>query len=324
MIHIYVCHHAIRARAVKPLPGVSFFASFTNNNNDNVSSNCALTCATSMPRVLARFPCLTLCARARACVCVCASRLALFNHSCDPNCAAVFDGSKLEIRALRPIPVGSEATISYVELAMPTNTRQDELQTTYHFTCSCARCTRNDVGDAVCGLLPQTTAPGDIQAMEAVCAPLQQAAALAKKEGDLSAALAGFKAVLEKQCELLAKTHWRVIQSVDLITDLLINIGGDWEEAQRYAEWSVQALTAAMPAEHPTRGIQLARAAKLQHHNGQLAAAIQCFTAALEVLTRSHGTDNKLIADLHKRLYEARAELEASQNSRGGRGGRGD
>lgn len=309
---------------MKPLPGVSFFASFTNNNNDNVSSNCALTCATSMSRVLARFPCLTLCACARVCVCVCASRLALFNHSCDPNCAAVFDGSKLEIRALRPIPVGSEATISYVELAMPTNTRQDELQTTYHFTCSCARCTRNDVGDAVCGLLPQTTAPGDIQAMEAVCAPLQQAAALAKKEGDLSAALAGFKAVLEKQCELLAKTHWRVIQSVDLITDLLINIGGDWEEAQRYAEWSVQALTAAMPAEHPTRGIQLARAAKLQHHNGQLAAAIQCFTAALEVLTRSHGTDNKLIADLHKRLYEARAELEASQNSRGGRGGRGD
>ena len=105
-----------------------------------------------------------------------------------------------------------------------------------------------------------------------------------------------------------------VIRTVDIITDLLIEREDGWAEACRFAEWSVQALTCAMPAEFPMRGLQLARAAKLQHHEGRLVAAIQCYTGALDVLSLSHGTSSPLVADLHQRVHEARSELNAAQS----------
>ena len=43
-------------------------------------------------------------------------------------------------------------------------------------------------------------------------------------------------------------------------------------------------------------------------------SAVQCFTSALEVLTRSHGAGSPLIADLHQRLYEE-SELEAKSEA---------
>ena len=68
------------------------------------------------------------------------SFLSLVNHSCDPTGSISFNGVSAELRALRHIQQGEEITISYIETAQPREVRQSELNKTYEFTCTCARC----------------------------------------------------------------------------------------------------------------------------------------------------------------------------------------
>lgn len=66
------------------------------------------------------------------------------NHSCRPNCVAVFNGSQLVIRAVKKICCGDELTISYIELLVPAQLRQKELRQHYFFECCCEKCTNQD------------------------------------------------------------------------------------------------------------------------------------------------------------------------------------
>jgi hypothetical protein len=99
-----------------------------------------------------------------------------------------------------------------------------------------------------------------------------------------------------------------VLRLVDKLTDLLVE-AEKFDEAVKYAVWSAEALSKAMPHVYPLRGIQLARAGKLQHVLGMLRPAIGSFTAALEVLAVTHGSDHALVADIVQRLGEAKAEM---------------
>jgi hypothetical protein len=66
---------------------------------------------------------------------------ALLNHSCAPNCILRYTGTGvLEVVASCEIAAGVELTHSYVDLVSTTTTRQERLQTTYGFDCTCARC----------------------------------------------------------------------------------------------------------------------------------------------------------------------------------------
>eukprot|EP00033_Pygsuia_biforma_P002586 GCRY01002861.1.p1 GENE.GCRY01002861.1~~GCRY01002861.1.p1 ORF type:complete len:507 (-),score=108.17 GCRY01002861.1:13-1533(-) len=66
--------------------------------------------------------------------------IAKINHSCAPNCAYIFEGRLMHVRALRHIPSGEELTFSYIETAVPRARRRRELAEGYFFTCNCARC----------------------------------------------------------------------------------------------------------------------------------------------------------------------------------------
>ncbi|CAL1167485.1 unnamed protein product [Cladocopium goreaui] len=71
--------------------------------------------------------------------------LARANHSCLPNC--LVDGDAGTLRAVRPISVGEEVTVSYLDdagLLMDISSRQKELQERYEFRCQCQRCTSVD------------------------------------------------------------------------------------------------------------------------------------------------------------------------------------
>ena len=72
------------------------------------------------------------------------------NHSCKPNVCMVYDGSRVQFRALEPFEPGREILVSYVDTNMPFRVRQAALKSTYHFTCTCARCALgvNEPGNA--------------------------------------------------------------------------------------------------------------------------------------------------------------------------------
>ncbi|XP_066994320.2 histone-lysine N-methyltransferase SMYD3 [Anabrus simplex] len=66
----------------------------------------------------------------------------VIDHSCDPNAVAVFEGTTLHIRAVKPMPVldWKKVRITYIDLLNTPKARQAELQATYYFLCDCSRC----------------------------------------------------------------------------------------------------------------------------------------------------------------------------------------
>eukprot|EP01062_Namystynia_karyoxenos_P004591 TRINITY_DN11634_c2_g1_i1.p2 TRINITY_DN11634_c2_g1~~TRINITY_DN11634_c2_g1_i1.p2 ORF type:complete len:585 (+),score=222.86 TRINITY_DN11634_c2_g1_i1:80-1756(+) len=62
-----------------------------------------------------------------------ASRL---NHSCQPSCHYCFKGGTIQIRAVRPIRAGEEATIAYVNVYSRPEWRLQKLKAGYHFECA--------------------------------------------------------------------------------------------------------------------------------------------------------------------------------------------
>ena len=71
----------------------------------------------------------------------------LANHSCCPNAACVELGGTqflIDERALiarRPIALGEEITIEYLDVCQPTVDRRRILQKAYGFVCNCVLCT---------------------------------------------------------------------------------------------------------------------------------------------------------------------------------------
>ena len=63
------------------------------------------------------------------------------NHSCAPNCIALFRGSRQFIVACRNIEVGEELTLCYIDNGIEDALlRQNYLKEQYYFNCLCTRC----------------------------------------------------------------------------------------------------------------------------------------------------------------------------------------
>ncbi|KAI1286222.1 N-lysine methyltransferase SMYD2-A [Halotydeus destructor] len=65
----------------------------------------------------------------------------IFDHSCRPNASQTFDGSKIQIRALRTIDTDVEdITISYIDAMGVRKERVESLRFLHFFECTCVRC----------------------------------------------------------------------------------------------------------------------------------------------------------------------------------------
>eukprot|EP00639_Heterosigma_akashiwo_P037438 CAMPEP_0194711758 /NCGR_PEP_ID=MMETSP0296-20130528/4027_1 /TAXON_ID=39354 /ORGANISM="Heterosigma akashiwo, Strain CCMP2393" /LENGTH=413 /DNA_ID=CAMNT_0039609941 /DNA_START=56 /DNA_END=1300 /DNA_ORIENTATION=- len=71
-------------------------------------------------------------------------RVALLNHSCQPNAIYTFGGppgaQTMAVRALAPLRAGEEVTLHYIDLLQARGDRQRELRATRFFDCACPRC----------------------------------------------------------------------------------------------------------------------------------------------------------------------------------------
>ena len=47
----------------------------------------------------------------------------------------------IQLKTLRDVAVGDEVTISYIDENRPRSARRDNLASSYHFNCTCSRCT---------------------------------------------------------------------------------------------------------------------------------------------------------------------------------------
>ena len=68
----------------------------------------------------------------------------ILDHSCTPNCVAIFNGRQLQVMAMQRILPGlitTTATISYISPMEDTQTREQQQRRIWHFSCSCSLCT---------------------------------------------------------------------------------------------------------------------------------------------------------------------------------------
>ena len=71
----------------------------------------------------------------------------LFNHSCRPNCVAIFRGRRQFIVSNRAIQEGEELCISYVDQGIEdVPSRKLLLSQEYFFDCFCERCMEQENG----------------------------------------------------------------------------------------------------------------------------------------------------------------------------------
>ena len=74
---------------------------------------------------------------------------ARINHACSPNSLFRLDPSLLshQVYAVRPIGKDEEITIAYSNPLETYANRQHHLRESFHFTCTCARCSRGETAD---------------------------------------------------------------------------------------------------------------------------------------------------------------------------------
>ena len=68
--------------------------------------------------------------------------LSALSHSCEPNACYVSYGTRLQVRAIKPIKPNERITISYIDIANPRPIRHQLLQS-YFISCDCLKCQLN-------------------------------------------------------------------------------------------------------------------------------------------------------------------------------------
>ncbi|XP_034043830.1 histone-lysine N-methyltransferase SMYD3 isoform X2 [Thalassophryne amazonica] len=226
--------------------------------------------------------------------------LSLLNHDCRPNCVMVFEGTKLQLRAVQDIAAEEELTISYIETSALTEDRQRQLEDQYHFTCHCQQCDSADKDKIM------------LSGEEASWCLLKET--LPRLEG-LNAEQ-NWQSLLESCRDLFSTVGSAVpdenlykLKTTDMALDACIHLE-QWEEAVRYGERTLPVYKLYYPDPHPVHGIQLMRVGKLQHYLDRIKDALETFKKAYRIITLSHGDDHPLTSDLLRRMKECQIEMD--------------
>ncbi|XP_073320601.1 histone-lysine N-methyltransferase SMYD3 isoform X1 [Pagrus major] len=231
--------------------------------------------------------------------------LSLLNHDCRPNCVMVFEGTKLQLRAVRDINPEEELTISYIETLSLTEDGQKQLEDQYHFTCRCQRCDSQDKD----GLM--------LSGGESTWRPLKEA--LPRLEG--LKAESNWQTLLESCSHLLSTVGCDVpeenlykLRVTDMALDASIHLG-HWEEAVGYGEKTLPVYRQYYPDPHPVHGVQLMRVGKLQHYLVRIEDALDTFKQAYQIIKVTHGDDHPMTTDLLMKMEECRTEMAQNSSS---------
>ncbi|XP_068673902.1 histone-lysine N-methyltransferase SMYD3-like [Montipora foliosa] len=262
------------------------------------------------------------------------------NHSCCPNCAAVFNGTTLIIHATEQVKEGDELTISYTELLCPSYERKEDLMSRYCFECKCIKCTSPLEEDglmlsAQCfdpgckGAVPRYSEGGNLASCNTCGKSLIDRSDVVKaeslmvkskkalKEIEVLDKLGDHKAVFELVEELLAqqnglfhKLHYVKISLLDKAMDACIYLEM-WDTALAYGLQTMDGYKLYYPRNHPVVGIQLFRIGKLQVYLDKLLEGFKSLQQAEAILDVTHGINHPLVTELKEMIARTVEEVRA-------------
>lgn len=226
--------------------------------------------------------------------------LSLLNHDCGPNCVMVFEGTKLQLRAVRDIKPGDEITISYVDPLALSEERRKQLQEQYHFTCHCQRCESADT-DALM-----------VSGEEATWHLLKDALPTQdglKADSNWQELLNSCKHLLSTAGHAVPDENLYKLKVTDAALDACIQLGR-WEEALGFGLKTLPVYRLYFSDPHPVFAVELMRVGKLQHYLEHTTAAMDTFKQAYEIVKVTHGDTHPLASDLRMKMEECRCEID--------------
>ncbi|XP_042508779.1 histone-lysine N-methyltransferase ASHR1 isoform X2 [Macadamia integrifolia] len=263
--------------------------------------------------------------------------VSIINHSCLPNSVLVFEGKEAVVRALEPIPKGTEVMISYIETAGSTETRLKALKEQYLFTCTCSRCMKVGLDDDIqesailegyrckddkcngfllrdsddnafrcqnCGLVREKE---EIKQITSEVKLLSDKASTSLSSGNYQEACAMYKMVEKFQLKLCHPLSVNLMRTRENILKILMELKY-WREALTYCKLTIPIYQRIYPIVHPLLGLQYYTSGKLEWLLGDTQDAIKSLTKAADILRITHGTNTPFMKDLLIKLEEARAE----------------
>ncbi|XP_077213980.1 SET domain group 37 isoform X2 [Tasmannia lanceolata] len=256
--------------------------------------------------------------------------ISIINHSCMPNSVLVFEGRLAVVRAVEPIAKGDEVSISYIEIAASTMTRQKALKEQYHFTCTCPRCVKvglyEDLQESAilegyrykkifvcqrCGLVRNQK---DIQKIAGEVEELLEKASTSLSYGNHLEAGAMYKTIEQLQMKLCHSLSISLMRTRETLLKILMELK-DWRGALAYCRLTIPVYQRVYPCIHPLLGLQYYTCGKLEWLLGDVLEALKSLTKAMDILRITHGTSTPFMKELLNKLEEARAEASYIQTN---------
>ncbi|XP_066294493.1 histone-lysine N-methyltransferase SMYD3-like [Branchiostoma lanceolatum] len=267
-------------------------------------------------------------------------KMSLFNHSCAPNCVAVFNGLRMEVRAIQTIQPGEELLISYVEMLALSKVRKQQLLQQYYFTCRCPSCqdqTKDGMMMAVkCGNINCKKVIIQVDGAYETCKEcghdnekdpaffkevnkvtqfseeMLEAVTSADQRQEPKEGLRLAERLLERQQKVLHNNHLFVLKCLDKALDQAVVLR-KWNRALRCALQTIEPYKVHFPAYHPSLGIQYMRIGKLLLYLEKRLAALEALQMAEHILNVTHGKDHPINKELGDLLTQCMDEMRMYQ-----------
>ncbi|KAK1301368.1 Histone-lysine N-methyltransferase ASHR1 [Acorus calamus] len=264
--------------------------------------------------------------------------ISIINHSCLPNSVLTFEGKLAVVRAVEPIPKGTEVLISYIETAGSSMTRKETLRKQYFFTCTCPGCMKVDAyadlretailegyrckdnkcdgflffnsDDRVficqqCGLFRDEQ---EIKQIESEAEQLSSFAAklLSSGEDNIKASTL-YKTIEKRQINLCHSLSVKLLRTRESLLKIMIDLN-DWREALSCCRLILPVYKRVYRKIHPMLGLQYYTCGKLEWFLEDAENALKSLTKAVDILRITHGSNTSFMRDLFNLLDEVRAE----------------
>jgi SET and MYND domain-containing protein len=244
---------------------------------------------------------------------------AMLNHSCAPNCVALFRGKRLELRTICKIQNESELTLAYIDLGIPKPRRIEELRSAFGFVCRCTRCTSPELRHFRCINCRASFAGEDcmrcsacdsdatLKALPAMRQQIEQAKS-AELDGDTTRAISLYSDAISSHEKLFDAFDGEILPCCDALLRLMF-AQNNFAQARQLSEKTTSAYLRCYPRVWPLVGLQFFLHGKLEWFLQNTKQALAALVQARDVLQITHGSEHPLFAALLELLGDAEREF---------------
>ncbi|KAJ5079441.1 histone-lysine n-methyltransferase ashr1 [Anaeramoeba ignava] len=224
-------------------------------------------------------------------------KASFMNHSCNPNCVAVFSSNEIHIRTISNIETEEECSISYIELMNSTQMRKKQLLNDYLFDCKCKKC--QDPQQKIIDSLLENDILNPDQKLQSEQLFLKHKNKINQTENekelekmfeDLEKALAIFN---NNENAIRCKHSIKKIALINSLIDISVDLK-KWTRAKELCSSSIETFELVYPEYFPTLGYRYSMLGKLSWYLFDDYFAVQTLRKSLKIVAVSHGIDHPL------------------------------